>query len=150
MNAEPSLIAAALKANSVSDGAISVWALRLTVALGVAIGVSLGAFLIVTGTPLNFYIAAGYVIVVFQTIYANKDLVPLAYDSGGVTTSTVTVPLVTALGLGLASTIPGRNTVIDGFGLIAFASLFPMMSVLAYGQISSWRRRRRQRLEKGE
>ena len=148
--AEPSLIAVALKASSVSGGAISVWALRLTVALGVAIGVSLGAFRIVTGTPLHFYIAAGYVIVVFQTIYANKDLVPLAYDSGGVTTSTVTVPLVTALGLGLASTIPGRNTVIDGFGLIAFASLFPMMSVLAYGQISSWRRRRRQRLEKGE
>ena len=148
--AEPSLIAVALKASSVSGGAISVWALRLTVALGVAIGVSLGTFRIVTGTPLHFYIAAGYVIVVFQTIYANKDLVPLAYDSGGVTTSTVTVPLVTALGLGLASTIPGRNTVIDGFGLIAFASLFPMMSVLAYGQISSWRRRRRQRLEKGE
>ena len=85
----------------------------------------------------------------FQTIYANKDLFPLPYDSGGVTTSTVTVPLVTALGLGLASTIPGRNTVIDGFGLIAFASLFPVMSVLAYVQISSWRRRRRQRLEKG-
>lgn len=148
--AEPSLIAVALKASTVSGGAISVWALRLTVALGVAIGVSLGTFRIVTGTPLHFYIAAGYVIVVFQTIYANKDLVPLAYDSGGVTTSTVTVPLVTALGLGLASTIPGRNTVIDGFGLIAFASLFPMMSVLAYGQISSWRRRRRQRLEKGE
>ena len=148
--AEPSLIAVALKASSVSGGAISVWGLRLTVALGVAIGVSLGTFRIVTGTPLHFYIAAGYVIVVFQTIYANKDLVPLAYDSGGVTTSTVTVPLVTALGLGLASTIPGRNTVIDGFGLIAFASLFPMMSVLAYGQISSWRRRRRQRLEKGE
>ena len=147
--AEPSLIAVALKASSVSGGAISVWGLRLTVALGVAIGVSLGAFRIVTGTPLHFYIAAGYVIVVFQTIYANKDLVPLAYDSGGVTTSTVTVPLVTALGLGLASTIPGRNTVIDGFGLIAFASLFPMMSVLAYVQISSWRRRRRQRLEKG-
>ena len=147
--AEPSLIAVALKASSVSGGAISVWGLRLTVALGVAIGVSLGAFRIVTGTPLHFYIAAGYVIVVFQTIYANKDLVPLAYDSGGVTTSTVTVPLVTALGLGLASTIPGRNTVIDGFGLIAFASLFPVMSVLAYVQISSWRRRRRQRLEKG-
>ena len=147
--AEPSLIAVALKASSVSGGAISVWGLRLTVALGVAIGVSLGAFRIVTGTPLHFYIAAGYVIVVFQTIYANKDLVPLAYDSGGVTTSTVTVPLVTALGLGLASTIPGRNTVIDGFGLIAFASLFPMMSVLAYVQISSWRRRRRQRFEKG-
>lgn len=148
--AEPSLIAVALKASSVSGGAISVWGLRLTVAVGVAMGVSLGAFRIVTGTPLHFYIAAGYVIVVIQTIYSNRDLVPLAYDSGGVTTSTVTVPLVTALGLGLASTIPGRNTVIDGFGLIAFASLFPMMAVLAYAQISNWRRGRSQLKEAGE
>jgi hypothetical protein len=148
--AEPSLIVVALKASSVSGGAVSVWGLRLTVAVGVAVGVSLGAFRIVTGTPLHFYIAAGYVIVVVQTIYSNKDLVPLAYDSGGVTTSTVTVPLVTALGLGLASTIPGRNTVIDGFGLIAFASLFPMMSVLAYAQISTWRRQRSLLREKGE
>jgi hypothetical protein len=148
--AEPSLIAVALKASSVSGGAISVWGLRLTVAVGVAVGVSLGAFRIVTGTPLHFYIAAGYVIVVAQTIYSNKDLVPLAYDSGGVTTSTVTVPLVTALGLGLASTIPGRNTVIDGFGLIAFASLFPIISVLAYAQISTWRRQRSLQREKGE
>jgi len=124
--------------------------LRLTVTLGVAIEISLGAFLIVTGTPLNFYIAAGYFIMVFQTIYANKDLFPLPYDSGGVTTSTVTGPLLTALGLCVASTIPGRNTVIDEFGVIAFASLFPMMSVLAFGQISSWRRRRRLRREKGE
>ena len=114
--------------------------MRLTVTLGVAIEISLGAFLIVTGTPLHFYIAAGYVIMVLQTIYANKDLFPLPYDSGGVTTSTVTVPIVNALAHGLASTIPGRNTVIDGFGLIAFASLFPMMSILACGQISSRRR----------
>ena len=148
--AEPSLIAVALKASSVSGGSVSVWGLRMTVAVGVALGVALGAFRIVTGTPLHFYIAAGYVVVVLQTFYANKDLVPLAYDSGGVTTSTVTVPLVTALGLGLASTIPGRNTVIDGFGLIAFASLFPMMSVLAYAQISSWRRRRSLAKAEGE
>ena len=148
--AEPSLIAVALKASSVSGGAVSVWGLRLTVAAGVAVGVALGAFRIVTGTPLHFYIAVGYVIVVIQTIYANKDLVPLAYDSGGVTTSTVTVPLVTALGLGLASTIPGRSTVIDGFGLIAFASLFPMMSVMAYAQVSAWRRRKTQTQDKKE
>ena len=102
--------------------------MRLTVALGVAIGVSLGAFLIGTGTPLHFYIAAGYVIMVFQTIYANKDLFPLPYDSGGVTTSTVTVSFVTALGLCLASTITGRNTVIDEFGVIAFDSLCQSVS----------------------
>jgi len=148
--AEPSLIAVALKASAVSGGAVSVWGLRITVAVGVAIGVALGAFRIVTGTPLHFYIAVGYVIVVIQTIYANRDLVPLAYDSGGVTTSTVTVPLVTALGLGLASTIPGRSVVIDGFGLIAFASLFPMMSVLAYAQLTAWQRRRAQRAQMKE
>ncbi len=147
--AEPSLIAVALKASSVSGGTISVWGLRLTVAVGVALGVALGSFRIVTGTPLHYYIAAGYVIVVLQTFYANRSLVPLAYDSGGVTTSTVTVPLVTALGLGLASTIPGRNTVIDGFGLIAFASLLPIMSVLAYAQFSTWRRQRAQRIAEG-
>ena len=73
-----------------------------------------------------------------QTFYAPKLIIPLAYDSGGVTTSTVTVPLVTALGLGLASTVPGRNPVIDGFGLIAFASLFPIISVMSYAQITQW------------
>jgi hypothetical protein len=81
---------------------------------------------------------AGYVIVVIQTLFAPKLIIPLAYDSGGVTTSTVTVPLVAALGLGLAETVPGRNPLIDGFGLIAFASLFPIMSVMAYAQISAW------------
>ena len=76
--------------------------------------------------------------VVLQTGFAPKSIVPLAYDSGGVTTSTVTVPLVAALGLGLAETVPGRNPLIDGFGLIAFASLFPIMSVMAYAQLAAW------------
>ena len=94
---------------------------------------------------------AGYVVVIIQTFYAPKLIIALAYDSGGVTTSTVTVPLVTALGLGLASTVPGRSPMLDGFGLIAFASLFPIMSVMAYAQLSEWRARRyRQRDNLGE
>ncbi|GIC79523.1 DUF1538 domain-containing protein [Moritella sp. F3] len=136
--AEPSLIAVAIKANEVSGGAIGVWGLRLSVALGVAIGISLGCYRIVVGDPIHWYIMAGYVVVVLQTLVAPKLIIPLAYDSGGVTTSTVTVPLVAALGLGLAETVPGRNPIIDGFGLIAFASLFPIMSVMAYAQISQW------------
>ncbi|MEZ8103785.1 MULTISPECIES: DUF1538 domain-containing protein [Vibrio] len=136
--AEPSLIAVAIKANQVSGGSISVNGLRIAVALGVAIGISLGSYRIVVGDPIHYYIIAGYIVVVIQTFYAPKLIVPLAYDSGGVTTSTVTVPLVTALGLGLASTVPGRNPMIDGFGLIAFASLFPIISVMAYAQITQW------------
>jgi len=136
--AEPSLIAVALKAQNISGGAINAWGLRITVAVGVAIGVSLGSFRIVTGTPLHWYIIAGYIVVMVQTIWASKFIVALAYDSGGVTTSTVTVPVVTALGLGLASTIPGRSPLLDGFGLIAFASLFPIMAVLAYAKMSEW------------
>lgn len=146
--AEPSLIAVAVKANQVSGGAISVWGLRITVALGVAVGVSLGTYRIVTGTPLHWYIIVGYAGLIFQTwraVRVARSIVPLAYDSGGVTTSTVTVPLVTALGLGLASTIPGRSPVIDGFGLIAFASLFPMISVLGYAELSAWKSARRKR-----
>ncbi|MBW8190529.1 DUF1538 domain-containing protein [Neiella marina] len=135
--AEPSLIAVALKANQVSGGTISVWGLRIAVALGVAIGISMGAWRIVTGYPIHWFIIAGYVVVVCQTYFAPKMIVPLAYDSGGVTTSTVTVPLVAALGLGLAENIPGRSPMIDGFGLIAFASLFPMISVMAYAQLSA-------------
>jgi len=145
--AEPSLIAVAVKANQVSGGTISVWGLRITVAFGVAVGVALGAYRIVTGTPLYWYIIAGYAALIVQTWRAVRvagGIVPLAYDSGGVTTSTVTVPLVTALGLGLASTIPGRSPVIDGFGLIAFASLFPMISVLGYAEIAAWSASRRQ------
>ena len=76
--------------------------------------------------------------VIVQTLYAPRSIVPLAYDSGGVTTSTVTVPLVTALGLGLASTVPGRSPLIDGFGLIALASLFPMITVMGYAQFVTW------------
>ncbi len=136
--AEPSLIAVAIKANQVSGGSISVNGLRVAVALGVAVGIALGSYRIVVGDPIHYYIIAGYIVVVIQTFYAPKLIVPLAYDSGGVTTSTVTVPLVTALGLGLASTVPGRNPMIDGFGLIAFASLFPMISVMGYAQITQW------------
>ena len=140
--AEPSLIAVAIKANQVSGGAIGVWGLRISVALGVAIGISLGTWRIVTGYPIHWFIMAGYVVVIFQTMRAPKMIIPLAYDSGGVTTSTVTVPLVAALGLGLAETIPGRNPLIDGFGLIAFASLFPMMTVMAYAQFSEYKAKR--------
>lgn len=139
--AEPSLIAVAIKANEVSGGAIGVWGLRLAVALGVAVGISLGCYRIVVGDPIHWYIISGYVIVVIQTAFAPKLIIPLAYDSGGVTTSTVTVPLVAALGLGLSETVPGRNPLIDGFGLIAFASLCPIMSVMAYAQLSEARAR---------
>lgn len=141
--AEPSLIAVALKANEVSAGTIGVWGLRIAVALGVAVGISLGSYRIVSGLPLHYFIITGYIIVVIQTFFAPKAIVPLAYDSGGVTTSTVTVPLVTALGLGLAETVPGRNVLIDGFGLIAFASLFPIISVMAYAQLSQYMARRK-------
>jgi hypothetical protein len=140
--AEPALIAVSIKANQVSGGTITVNGLRFAVAVGVAIGVALGAFRIVSGTPLHWYIITGYVIVIVQTAVAPRGIIPLAYDSGGVTTSTVTVPLVAALGLGLAETIPGRSPLLDGFGLIAFASLFPMISVMAYAQISEWRTRK--------
>ena len=100
----------------------------------------------VTGASLVLFIAVGYAIVVVQTAFAPKSIIPLAYDSGGVTTSTVTVPLVTALGLGLSATIPGRNPAVDGFGLIAFASLFPMMTVMGYAQAAGmWARLRSRR-----
>lgn len=141
--AEPALIAVAMKAEEVSGGEIKAWGLRLAVALGVAIGVSLGCFRIVTGTPLPWYIIAAYAVVILQTFRASRTIIPLAYDSGGVTTSTVTVPVVAALGLGLAASIPGRSPLIDGFGLIAFASVFPIMTVLAYSLISTQLSRRR-------
>ncbi|OEJ69376.1 hypothetical protein BEN30_04285 [Magnetovibrio blakemorei] len=141
--AEPALIAVALKAEQISGGAIHARGLRLAVALGVAVGVSLGSYRIVSGTPLHWYIIVGYIVVIIQTAWASKFIVALAYDSGGVTTSTVTVPVVTALGLGLASTIPGRSPLLDGFGLIAFASLFPIMAVLAYANLAEWLLRRK-------
>ena len=141
--AEPSLIAVAIKAEAVSGGAVRAWGLRIAVAIGVAVGVALGCFRIVTGTPLPWYIMVAYAIVIVLTFRSVRTIVPLAYDSGGVTTSTVTVPVVAALGLGLAASIPGRSPLIDGFGLIAFASVFPIMTVLGYAIIASWWKRRR-------
>jgi hypothetical protein len=148
--AEPSLIAVAIKAREVSAGAIGVWGLRIAVAIGVATGIAIGTFRIVTGTPLHYYIIAGYIVVIVQTMFAPRMIVPLAYDSGGVTTSTVTVPLVAALGLGLAGTVPGRSPLIDGFGLIAFASLFPMISVMGYAQLAQWWARRNNKSPTGD
>ena len=110
----------------------------MAVASGVAIGIGIGIFRIVTGTPLYIYIVAGYGIVVLQTAFAPREIIALAYDSGGVTTSTVTVPLVAALGLGLSETLPGRNPALEGFGLIAFASVFPIITVMGYAQIAHW------------
>ncbi len=145
--AEPSLIAVSMKANSVSGGAIGVVGLRVAVAIGVGVGVSLGCYRIITGLPLHYFIATGYLVVIVQTMMAPKLIVPLAYDSGGVTTSTVTVPLVTALGLGLAEAVPGRSALLDGFGLVAFASLFPIIAVLAYGQLAVLKERNTKREE---
>ena len=142
--AEPALIAVSIKANNVSGGAIGVWGLRAAVAIGVGIGVGLGCYRIITGYPLHYFIAFGYLVVIAQTAMAPKMIIPLAYDSGGVTTSTVTVPLITALGLGLAEAVPGRSPLLDGFGLVAFASLFPIISVLAYGQLSVLREKVKQ------
>jgi hypothetical protein len=133
--AEPALYAVAVKANQVSGGTIGTFHLRLVVALGVAFALVVGTYRIVVGDSLATYIMAGYIVVIIQTIFVKKDLVALAYDSGGVTTSTVTVPIVAALGLGLASVVPDRNPALDGFGLIAFASVFPMITVLGYAQI---------------
>ncbi|RLA26058.1 MAG: DUF1538 domain-containing protein [Gammaproteobacteria bacterium] len=146
--AEPALIAVAIKAQEISGGAIHALGLRLAVSVGVAFGIALGAYRIVSGTELYIFIIVGYVIVIIQTFFAPKMIIGLAYDSGGVTTSTVTVPLVTALGLGLASTVPGRNPLLDGFGLIAFASLFPIIAVLGYAQIADWNSRRGQKQSK--
>jgi hypothetical protein len=140
--AEPTLLAIAWKAEAISGGTIRALSLRLVVATGVAIGLSLGTFRIVTGAELYHFILAGYAIVVIQSAFASKTILGLAYDSGCVTTSTITIPLVTALGIGLASNVPGRSPLLDGFGLLAFASLFPIISVLGYAQIAQWRNKR--------
>ena len=136
--AEPTLITIADKVQEVSRRAIPALGLRIAVALGVAIGITIGSYRIIAGAPLYAYILAGYVIVVVQTFTAPRMIVSLAYDAGGVTTSTITVPMVVALGLGLSSNIPGRTPVLDGFGLIAFASLFPVITVLGYAQLAQW------------
>ncbi|PCI19408.1 MAG: hypothetical protein COB62_05635 [Piscirickettsiaceae bacterium] len=148
--AEPALIAVAIKAQQISGGSINSWYLRLAVSIGVAFGIALGTYRIVSGIDLYIFIITGYIVVIIQTIFSPKLIIGLAYDSGGVTTSTVTVPLVTALGIGLASSIPGRNPLMDGFGLIAFASLFPIMAVLAYAQFADWLNRHTQSDHEGE
>lgn len=140
--AEPALMAVAIKAHQVSAGTISTRGLRVAVALGAGLGVMLGVLRIVTGTPLHWFIISGYVVVIIQTALAPRLIIPLAFDSGGVTTSTVTVPLVAALGLGLAESIPGRSALLDGFGMIAFTCLFPIMAVMGYAQLGERRARR--------
>jgi len=140
--AEPALISVADKVNEVSSGSINQWALRITVAVGVAFALALGAVRIVTGTPLYIYIFVGYTIVIIQTFFMPKQLLPLAYDSGGFATTVVTVPIVTALGLGISRAVPGSNPAIDGFGLIALACLFPIIAVMGYVQFTEWRIRK--------
>lgn len=130
--AEPALLAVAQKAEEISQGSLPSFYLRNAVALGVAFGLTLGVYRIFSGDPLWVYILAGYVVTIALTFFAPREIIPLAYDSGGVTTSTITVPLVAALGIGLAQNTPGCDPLIDGFGLIAFASVFPMISVLGY------------------
>nr|WP_315980664.1 DUF1538 domain-containing protein [Aliamphritea spongicola] len=143
--AEPALIAVSAEAAKVaaeggmilaSDEAMASYAsgLRYTVAFSVGLAIVLGVLRILKGWPIHYMIAMGYVLVVIMTAFAPREIIGIAYDSG-VTTSTITVPLVTALGVGLASSIEGRNPMIDGFGLIAFASLTPMIFVMAYGMV---------------
>jgi hypothetical protein len=147
--AEPALMAVAAEAAEVAVGAGAIAAsvesrenyalgLRLVVALSVGVALMLGVFRILTNWSLPLMIIGGYVLVVIVTGLAPPEIIGIAYDSGGVTTSTVTVPLVTALGVGLASSLKGRNAMTDGFGLIAFASLTPILFVLVYGIIMQW------------
>ncbi len=144
--AEPALIAVAHEAAKVAAESRVIEAteqartdyafgLRLTVALSVGFAIVIGVLRIVRGWPVQYLIIGGYLGVIIMTFFAPPEIIGIAYDSGGVTTSTITVPLVTALGVGLASSIRGRNPMVDGFGLIAFASLTPMIFVMAYGMI---------------
>ncbi len=144
--AEPALIAVAEEAAEIAAAgkiidntpeAMEDYAdgLRLTVAISVGFAILVGVLRIIRGWPIHYLIIAGYIGVVIMTVFAPPEIIGIAYDSGGVTTSTITVPLVTALGVGLASSIKGRNPMIDGFGLIAFASLTPMIFVMGYGML---------------
>mgnify|MGYP001982776328 CR=1 FL=1 len=142
--AEPALIAVAQKAAEIKIGAgedmaaaASAYALglRLTVAVSVGVAVLIGVLRIIRGWPIHYLIIGGYAVIVLMTQFAPREIIGIAYDSGGVTTSTITVPLVTALGIGLSTVIKGRNPLTDGFGLIAFASLTPIMFVLLYGMV---------------
>lgn len=143
--AEPAITAISLKVEEVSNGTIDSWKLRLVIAIGVATGITLGSYRIISGDPIYIYIIAGYLAVIAITLLSPRYIISIAYDTGGATTSTVTVPLVTALGVGLASNIPGRDPFIDGFGLIAFASIFPLITVMGYGILSHHLIKRRQK-----
>jgi len=147
--AEPALTAVAKEASRVAAaaGAIEdtvtaranyVLGLRVTVALSVGVALIVGVLRILLGWALPMMIIAGYALVIAMTTVAPPEIVGIAYDSGGVTTSTITVPLVAALGVGMASSLRDRNPMTDGFGLIAFASLTPMIFVMAYGSIVAW------------
>jgi hypothetical protein len=140
--AEPALLAVGQQAEEAASGQVSATAIRLLVAVGVAMGITIGVWRLVQGDPLHYYIIASYILVIALTLIAPRYIVALAYDLGGVTTSEVTVPLVTALGLGLASHIDGRSVLIDGFGLIAFASIFPIVTVMLYAIWADWYNRR--------
>jgi hypothetical protein len=140
--AEPALIAVAKEAGRIAvDAKLIVpeneqsyaLGLRLSVAVSVGLAILIGIWRIVKGWPIYYLIIGGYVIVVVMSLFAPDEIIGIAYDAGGVTTSTITVPLVTALGVGLASVIQGRSPLTDGFGLIAFASLLPMIFVMGYG-----------------
>jgi uncharacterized membrane protein (DUF2068 family) len=144
--AEPALIAVAAEAADVAAAGAMIESseearedyaqgLRYTVAFAVGLAIVLGVVRIIKGWPLQWLIIGGYILVVIMTAFAPTEIIGIAYDSGGVTTSTITVPLVTALGVGLATSIRGRNPMIDGFGLIALASLTPMIFVMAYGMV---------------
>nr|WP_240488156.1 MULTISPECIES: DUF1538 domain-containing protein [unclassified Halomonas] len=142
--AEPALLAVGKQAEEAAAGRINGSAIRLLVALGVAIGISIGVHRIIVGGSMHYYIMGGYTLVIILTALAPKYIVALAYDLGGVTTSEVTVPLVTALGIGLAANIEGRSVLIDGFGLIAFASIFPIVTVMTYAIVMHWWTNRRE------
>jgi hypothetical protein len=139
--AEPALTAVAQEAARVRFQAVAgpaeayALGLRYTVAVSVGVALMIGVFRIIKGWPIQWFIIAGYLLVVALTAFAPDDIIGIAYDSGGVTTSTITVPLVTALGIGLSTFIKGRNPMVDGFGLIAFASLAPIMFVLVFGMV---------------
>jgi hypothetical protein len=131
--AEPALMAIATKASDISNGLVDAFWLRITVAFSVGVSLMLSIWRILKGYPIANYVIIGYIIAICVTFFAPKEIIGLAYDSGGVTTSTVTVPLVAALGIGLASSIKGRNPMMDGFGVIALAALAPIIFVQLYG-----------------
>jgi Protein of unknown function (DUF1538) len=131
--AEPALYAVAVKAQEISNGQLDQFWVRTVVAGAVGFAIALGVVRLILGHPIHYYIMGGYALIVVVTYFAPREVIGLAYDSGGVTTSTVTVPLVAALGVGLATTIEGRNPLVDGFGLIALASLTPILFVMLYG-----------------